>query len=286
MKHIITFIIFILTVQFSFAQQKKKQNQKPASDTALPPRTVVVTSEFAPSLKQTSKINFNGATPLPDSVRPVLNYSVPIQNLSFAYKSPALKAIAADIDSSVRWSNTSFVKLGFGNYTTPYAQAGLAFGDGVRSVINVNGKYTSSNGSLEYQNFSKLRVAGLGIFTSKNNKNEWNADAVFDKSIQYLYGFRPDTLKFPKEDLRQSFVTMSAKLGMRNKTENAYGINYNPSIGLDIFGDNHSGVENTLTFDLPVSKSITRILDFNVGVSGNFNRFKVDTTDMKNSIFP
>ena len=285
MKHIITFIIFILTVQFSFAQQKKKQNPKAASDTALPPRTVVVTSEFAPSLKQTSKINFNGVTPLPDSVRPVLNYNIPIQNLSFAYKSPALKAIAEDIDSSVHWNNTSFVKLGFGNYTTPYAQAGLAFGDGVSSVININGKYTSSNGSLEYQNFSKARVEGLGIFTSKNNKNEWNADALFDKSVQYLYGYQPDSLKFAKEDLRQSFVTMSAKLGMRNKTENAYGINYNPSIGLDVFGDNHSGVENTLMFDLPVTKSITRTLDLNVGISGNFNRFKVDTTDIKNSIF-
>lgn len=286
MKYIIAFFTLVLITHTTFAQRTKNtKQQKAASDTALPPRTVVVTSKFAPSLKQTSKINFNGATPLPDSVRPVLNYSIPVQNLSFAYKSPALKAIAEDIDSNVHWNNTSFVKLGFGNYTTPYAQAGLAFGDGVTSVININGKYTSSNGSLEYQNFSKLRLEGLGIFTSKNNKNEWNANAVFDKSVQYLYGYKPDTLKFPKEDLRQSFTTMSAKLGMRNKLENAYGISYNPSIGLDIFGDNHSGVENTLAFDVPVTKSITRILDFNVGVSGNFNRFKVDTTDIKNSIF-
>ena len=110
-------------------------------DTTLPPRTVVVTSEFTPALKQTSKINFNAATPLPDSVSPKLEYDIPVQNLSFSYRSPALKAMAENIDSTPHWSNTNFLKLGYGNYTTPYPQAGLSFGNGVNSVINVNGKY-------------------------------------------------------------------------------------------------------------------------------------------------
>jgi hypothetical protein len=128
MKYIVTLIILVFITQLSFAQnkqskkarQQKSAEEKSSSDTTLPPRTVVVTSEFAPTLKQASKINFNGATPLPDSVRPVLDYNVPIQNLSFSYKSPALKAIAANIDSSVHWNNTSYLKLGYGNYVTPY----------------------------------------------------------------------------------------------------------------------------------------------------------------------
>jgi hypothetical protein len=124
-------------------------------------------------------------------------------------------------------------------------QAGLSLGDGTTSVINVNGKYISSNGSLEYQNYSKLHVEGIGIFATANNKNEWNANAFFDKNTQYLYGFQPDTLKFSKDNLRQNFTNSGARIGFRNKTENAYGINYNPSAGFDLFGDNHSGKENT-----------------------------------------
>src|ERR1044072_1889559 len=149
MKNIITIIILIFIAQISFAQKNKNQREeKSSSDTTLPPRTVVVTSEFAPTLKQTSKINFNASTPLPDSVRPVLQYTIPVQNLSFSYQSPELKAMAENIDSSVQWNNTSFLKAGYGNYSTPYLQAGLSFGDGITSVMNVNGKYTSSNGSL------------------------------------------------------------------------------------------------------------------------------------------
>jgi hypothetical protein len=293
MKQIITLIILILLTQFSFAQRKqnkkvkqeKSTEEKPSSDTALPPRTVVVTSEFAPVLKQTSKVNFSAAAPLPDSVRPTLQYNIPVQNLSFSYQSPALKAMAENIDSSVHWNNTSYLKAGYGNYSTPYLQTGLSFGDGVTSVINVNGKYTSSNGSLPYQDYSKLHLEGIGIFSTMDNKNEWNANLFFDNNSQYLYGYQPDSLKFTKADLKQSFTTFGGKIGLRNKTENAYGISYNPSVGLDIFSDNHGGKENTFMFDLPVTKSITRILDFNVGLSGSISNYKTDTANIDNTIY-
>lgn len=291
MKYIVIVISLVLITQHSFAQNRKKKaaqkqaQQKTTSDTTLPTKTVVVTSEFSPTLKPTSKVNFNGATPLPDSVRPVLNYDIPVQNLSFAYKSPALKAMAANIDSAVHWNNTNFLKLGYGNYSTPYVQAGLSFGDGTTSVVNVNGKFVSSNGSLDYQDYSKLHLEGIGIFSSKDNKNEWNANVAFDKNTQYLYGFQPDSLKFSKDELRQNFTGFGAKLGVRNKVENAFGVDYNPSVGFDIFGDDNSGKENTFMFDAPVSKSITDKLDFNVALSGSFSRFKADTTNINNSLF-
>ncbi|MFT4152571.1 hypothetical protein [Parafilimonas sp.] len=286
MKYITAFFILFLLSHTSFAQRTKNaRQQKAAPDTALPPRTVVVTSEFAPALKQTSKINFNGATPLPDSARPKLDYNIPVQNLSFAYKSPELKALAESIDSNARWNNTNFIKLGFGNYTTPYAQAGLSLGDGVNSVINLNGFFTSSNGSLPYQNYNKLSLEGIGIFTSPNHKNEWNANAYFKGTTQYLYGFQPDSLKFDKSDLRQRFASFGARLGLRNKIKNDFGIDYNPSIGFNAFGDNHSGKEFTFMYDVPVTKSITDVFDFNVGINGSFSRFNGDTVTIKNSIF-
>lgn len=293
MKYIGIIIGLICITQVSYAQRRNKKQKKEVekkqqastSDTALPPRTVIVTSEFAPALKQTSKINFSGTTPPPDATRPSLSYDIPVQNLSFAYQSPELKALAENIDTGVHWNNTSFVKLGYGNYTTPYLQAGLSFGDGVNSVININGKFVSSNGKLEYQNYSKLRLDALGIFSSANNKNEWNANVYVDNSSQYLYGFQPDSLKFNKSDLKQNFTGFGGKIAVRNKQENAFGINYNPFVAIDIFGDNHDGRENTLSFDLPASKSITKNFDVNLGIAGIINSYKTDTTDISNTIY-
>ena len=77
MKRILIIILIGFTT-LSVSAQRKKQKQAPKPATTrvkadtLPSRTVTVTSAFQPSLKTTAKINFSGATPLPDSVRPVL----------------------------------------------------------------------------------------------------------------------------------------------------------------------------------------------------------------------
>lgn len=298
MKYFIALIILISITQSSFAQRRqnekhaeakrteqKNSEERSSPDTALPPRTVVVTSQFAPSLKQTSKINFGAAMPLPDSVRPTLDYNIPVQNLSFGYKSAALKAMAENIDSGVHWNNTNYLKAGYGNYTTPYLQAGLSFGDGVTSVINVNVKYVSSSPSSSLQDYSKLYLEGIGIFATRDNKNEWNANVFLDNNTQYEYGFQPDSLKFSKDDLRQRFTTFGGKISLRNKTMNSYGISYDPSLSLDIFNDNHDGKENTFGFDLPVTKSITRILDFNVGLTGSVSSYRAPAKSIDNTIY-
>lgn len=296
MKQVIALLILIFIAQFSFAQKRrvKKQTQtktqsnqeeKPSSDTTLPPRTVVVTSQFQPTLKPTSKINFTAQTPLPDSTRPTLQYDIPVQNLSFGYESAELKAVVENIDSTVHWDNTSYLKAGYGNYSTPYLQTGLSFGDGVTSVVNVNGKYVRSNGSLPFQDYSKLHLEGIGIFSTKDYKNEWTANVFLDDNTQYEYGYQPDSLQFTKDELRQSFTTFGGKVALRNKTINNFGLSYNPSVSIDLFTDNHSGKENTFAFDLPVTKSITRIFDLNVGLNGSVSSYNAPGVNISNTIY-
>ena len=266
---------------------QKQSGTKPVTntaDTVLPPRTVVVTSAFKPVLKQTSKINFSAAVPLPDSARPTLQYNVPAQNLKFAYQSGTLRAIAENTDTTLAWKNDNFVKLGFGNYTTPYLQAGLSFGDGARSAISVHGKYTSSNGP-GFQDFSTANLEGIGIFNTKDNKNEWTLGAAFDNSTQYQYGYSPDTLKFSKSDLKQNFSGFTGKVGFRNKLPNTSAVDYNPRLGINIFSDNHGGTENTLNFDLPITKTVIKIVSFNLGLSGSVTHFKSDSAEIDNNLY-
>lgn len=276
-------IFLIGAVQQTNAQAKKKATDNNA-DTVLPPRTVVVTSAFKPVLKQTSKINFTGVSPLPDSVRPVLEYDVPAQNLMFGYQSATLRAIADNIDTAIQWHNDNYLKVGFGNYTTPLLQAGLSFGNGTNSAISLNGKYTSSNGP-GFMDFSKTDLGGTGIFTTKDQKNEWTANAAFNSSTQYQYGFSPDTLKFNKSDLKQSFTGFTGKVSLRNKMQNAAAVDYNPMVGVNIFTDNHNGRENTLMFDLPITKTVLKILSFNVGLHGNVTHYKSDSGEIDNNLY-
>src|SRR5215210_5448628 len=117
-------------------------------------RTVEVTSQFKPVLKDAAKINLNASPPTADTTRPRLQYQIPNQNLQFVYQPGMLKPLALDIDTGGRWNNESYVKLGYGSFKTPYLQAGLSIGDGKTVGVNGYARHTSSEGKLPFQKYS------------------------------------------------------------------------------------------------------------------------------------
>ncbi|MEP7317885.1 MAG: hypothetical protein ABI921_04075, partial [Panacibacter sp.] len=277
MKRTIIIVLLIAVVSNVFAQNKK------AKTDTLTPRTVTVTAAFKPSLKTTSKVNFSAASPLPDTARQVLLYDVPSQNITFSYQSPALKPLAENIDTTVHWENRSFIKAGYGNYTTPYLQVGASLGDGVKSIVNIHGKYTSSKSSVPFQQFSKLNLDGIGIFSSANNKNEWTGKLFYDNNTQYQYGFLPDTLVFTKDDLRQRFTTFGGGIALRNKIQTTSGISYNPGLSLSMFQDNHGSTESNFIISAPMSKSFGKIFAFNLGLTADITTYKSDSAGTVNN---
>lgn len=290
MKKTIYIVFFVFVATNIFAQARKKKNAEPKketkSDTTLPSRTVIVTSAFQPYLKNTSKINFSAASPLPDSTRPTLQYSVPAQNLVFSYQSPALKPLAENIDTAIQWNNAGFLKAGYGNFTTPLLQAGVSLGDGVKSIVNIRGNFTSSKSAKrEYQQFSRSGLEGIGIFSSPNNKSEWSGKVFYNNNTQYEYGFMPDTLKFSKDDLKQSFTTFGGAVAVKNKVENDAGISYNPGVSLSLFSDNHSGKESNFIIKAPLSKSFGQSFAFNIGLTADITSYKTDTSSIDNNLY-
>ncbi len=274
----ISIIVFISLISFtSFAQRRGNL------DTSKP-TTVVVTSQFKPVLRPSAKINFVAAVPSADTARPNLFYTIPSQNLFFVYQPTPLKPLALNVDSAIAWVNHNYIKAGFGNYTTPYLQAGFTMGDGKNGVLNINAKHVASKGKLPFQQFSNTNISALAVINAANN-NEFTTKIHVDNSNQYFYGYQPSTLTFTKDQLRQRFTSFGGRVALRNKDVNA-PLSYNPAIGLEFFNDNHSGVETTLSFDAPVSKDITRMFAFNVGLHGSLTNLKTQANSkIKNNLF-
>ena len=248
-------------------------------------KTVVVTSAFKPTLKPAAKINFSAATPVIDSTRLNLSYNVPAQNLFFTYQPVSLKPLAVSIDTSIDWVNSNFIKLGFGNFATPYAQAGFSFGDGAGSVINVHTKHISSKGKLPFQQYSRSGAEALGVFNTKGNA-EVRGNVGFDNSTQYRYGYRPASLAFTKEDLLQRYTGFKAGIGIRNKVQSEFAINYSPSLAISVFGDSRNGKELNAFLNAPLTKSFGEDFAFNLGVAADVTNFKRgDGRKINNNLF-
>src|SRR5688572_25759351 len=129
----------------AFAQDPKK-------------KTIDITSTFKPVLREAAKINFNAAPPIADTTRPRLSYTIPVQNLMFAYQPANLKPVALQVDSLNAWEYSNYVKAGIGNVHQPFIQAGFSFGNSTNSYFNVFANHYTSKGDLPFQKNSLTSV--------------------------------------------------------------------------------------------------------------------------------
>lgn len=279
MKKVILITLSIAVISSVKAQKRGKE----AFDTTK--KTVIITSAYKPVLKPAAKINFNAASPMADSLKPALLYNVPAQNLFFTYQPASLKPLALTIDTSGSWDNSNFVKLGVGNFRTPYAEAGFSFGDGKNSIVNIHAKQISQKGNIPFQQYSKSNADVTGIYSTQSN-TEWRGKLGFDNSNQYFYG-TPDVGKYTKDSLRQRFNTLTAMVGFRNKEVNSYGITYDPTVTLNFFGDNRKGREGSFLLNAPVTKTLSENFAFNVGVTADLTSYKTYNSEksIKNNLF-
>jgi hypothetical protein len=247
-----------------------------AQDTARHKKEVNITSTFKPVLKDAAKINFNAAPPTADTSKPRLRYSIPNQNLAVTFQPGTLKPLALQVDTGGRWSNESYVKVGYGNLNTPYVQAGLALGDGKTAGLNIYARHVSSQGKIKFQDYSNTNV-DLNAFFQTSKNIEWDARFGGLQEKYNKYGFVPNTLTFPQDSLNVRFTTWRGRLSFHNINRTELGLSYAPEIRIDVFNDQLHNSESNTFLNLPLRKSISDAFDVDLGVTANLTRYKPNT---------
>lgn len=252
-------------------------------------RTIDITSTFKPVLREASKLNFQASPAFADTIRPKLTYNIPAENLLFAYQPAQLKPLSLDIDSLSDWAYSNYIKVGFGNVHQPYVKAGFSFGDGENSFINIFADHYTSKGDLPFQKNSLTKVGAA--LTYKTPKNlEWNAGLGFSSDDYYLYGYKPDSLVFTKDQLRQRFQTIEGRVSMRNIVPTEFGLSYHPSARVSVFTDNHDprASEANSVINVPVQKNFGKSTAFNLGLTADLTSYRnkrISTTSEINNIY-
>lgn len=255
-----------------------------AQDTTIK-RTVDITSTFKPILRDAAKINFNATPPTTDDVKPFLQYAIPNQNLLFGFQPGSLKPLALDLDSLNIWDNSSYVKLGFGSFSTPFVQTGFSFGDGKTAGLNLFAKHVSSVGKLTYQDFSNTRF-GLNGFVRTENNLEWKAMLSANQEKFNRYGYSPATFVLPKDSVKQNFQTYSAKISLQNIVPTEFALTYRPQISIDVFNDTRKNSESNVVLNLPLRKTVGKIFAVDLSATLDLTNFKPDAApSMNNTLY-
>jgi hypothetical protein len=251
----------LVIVGFSASAQKDTTRTK----------SVNITSAFKPVLRESAKINFNASPPTADTAKPKLQYDIPGPSLLLAYQPGSLKPLALQIDSTGKFDNRNYIKVGFGSLKTPLVQAGFSFGDGNTAGINIYAKHVASQGKREFQDFSNTQVKLNGFYKTAKNM-EWDASIGMRADKTYKYGFTPATLSFPNDSIKQNFQTYSARVGVHNINKSEFGLSYSPEVRIDIFNDNLKNNESNTVVDLPLEKTIGKEFAVKLGLTFDLTR--------------
>jgi hypothetical protein len=235
-------------------------------------KEVNVTSQFKPTLKDAAKINFNASPPAADTTRPKLQYSIPNQNLALGFQPGSLKPLALEVDSGGRWGNESYVKLGYGNFNTPFLQAGVSFGDGKNVGLNVYAKHNSSKGDIPHQEYSNSEVEANAFFKSAKNL-EWNVRFGGQQDNYNKYGFLPRTLVFPEDSIQVKYQTWRGRINFHNINRTDLGLSYSPEIKIDAFNDQLHNSESNTYLNIPLQKTLGSSVEVDVAATANLSRY-------------
>lgn len=216
-------------------------------------QTIDITSSYKPVLRNAVKINFSASHLNADTTKPKMNYTVPSQNLFYAYQPISLRPLALQQDTNLYLGIRNYIKLGYGNYSTPYVNAGFSFGDGKKMLVNLYANYISSKGKIANQDYTQLQIKANAIFFTP--KNEVYLGAQLSQNNNYLYGYNHSLYTFKKDSVRQQFQDLVLTGGVRNTTSGEYGISYNPNITVINFTNKNKVNESTVIANAPITKT-------------------------------
>ena len=212
-----------------------------------------ITSSYKPVLRNAVKINFSASHLNADTIKPKMNYTVPSQNLFYAYQPISLRPLALQQDTNLYLGIRNYIKVGYGNYSTPYVNAGFSFGDGKKMLVNLYANYISSKGKISNQDYTQLQIKANAIFFTP--KNEVYVGAQLSQNNNYLYGYNHSLYTFKKDSVRQQFQDLVLTGGVRNTTSGEYGISYNPNITVINFTNKNKVNESTVIANAPITKT-------------------------------
>lgn len=232
-------------------------------DELISTEEITVESSFEPSIPDVFKINLSPEIQQQSIDKPDFSYELePVKII------PAitLKTIVpARIKSeAVEKLKGNYVKLGMGNYTTPYFEF---FANNLRSKIFSFGahiKHLSSTGEIKDYGYSGFSDNNVNLYGKKFTRTHTlNIKTFFDRKVVHYYGFQPmdfsldnNDIETLKENTKQRFITSGVQLKLHSNYLSKYRLNHSAMIRYYYLFDIYSSEEHNILFEGNINKEV------------------------------
>ncbi|MBS1587538.1 MAG: hypothetical protein JSS82_18540 [Bacteroidetes bacterium] len=266
-------IIYISMILLCCAASARAQKQLQRTDTTIKSSTIEIVQSYKPEVKQVPKPEMQPGLPPADTSHPSFKYEVPEQTLTYTYSAQPLRPLALAKDTA-KQPFADYLKLGAGNLSTIYLDAGIGMlkGKNYSSAIHLHHLSQKGNIASQQTSLSGLKADGY-MHTSRM---DWHAGLSVLRNRYGLYGYDHDSFTFANSDsLKQVYTGIRLNVDMHNSAHGDSKFDYTPAINVSYYGDKFTASETTFGFNLPGTYHINDNLHLSLAVSGDFTQFKV-----------
>jgi len=252
---------------------------------------ITVVAPYQPSVSDAFKINVSPRIPEETIEKPEFRYSIKPKILQAQVTLEPIKP-AKITGESVSKLYMNYIKVGLGNYWTPYLEF---YANKLRSKKNAFGvhfKHISSSGNIEeyaeHTGNSNTEVSAYGKNFLKDHT--FSTNVLYKRTGVHYYGYK--TNDFPgidlsKKDIKQSFNLIGLSTAFESNYTRDNKLNHSISLNYYYLFDRYESNENNLKFDVGLNKDVS-FFDFseneNMGIDLGVNYyFNKDTLINHNS---
>ena len=271
-------ILTVLAAGVTFSAQSQQRQ----ADTSLGATTIEVIQSYKPEVRQVPRPEVSPDLPPRDTSSPEVHYQVPQQTLYFTYSARPIRPLALDRDS-INLPFSNYVKLGGGNLSTLYLDAGLVLAKGKDFETTLHLHHLSQSGELPHQAMSRSGFEAEGSTTRFDHIWKLRLDGLHNR-VHY-YGYDRTFFEYEREDLLQTFTGADINLSVRPADSGMYNLNYAPQIGLYIYNDRWDASETGVQLQVPVSYHLSEELRADLGVSASLVKLTRSGNSIDNNQF-
>ncbi len=273
LKYLCLPLLLLLLCNSSIAQTTK--------DTTIKGATIEIIQSYDPEVRQTTKPEFTPAFPPIDTSRPRFYYNVPQQTLNYTYSPLPLQPLALN-RTNREMSFANYVKLGGGNLSTIYLDAGIGSlqGNNYNSAIHLH--HLSQKGDIAGQQTSQTGLDATGTYY----KDDYAITAGLDVSNNqyYYYGYDHTVYPYDADSLKQAFTGIGLSVGLANNQSGTALLTYQPKLTFSSYSDSRDASELNILVDAPFQYVIDSNLQIFAGVHAAIHQFKNTNTSQSSNI--
>ena len=254
---------------------------------------VTIIAPFQPSISDARKIPMNPSLDPEIPEKRDVSYNISPQKIEVDFEPEKMKAVRVKSENR-KPLKTNFIKAGFGNYSTPYAELFSTTGPSEKHRAGFHVKHLSHSGD----------IANYATPDNSHNLAEIFGEKYFDNSslygkihykrdVYHRYGFKPDSSAFQNidytdEDIRQQYSSAGANIRFENLNKDKEEFDYHLDLDYYSWWDDYSSLEHSVALDIHGNKPVEWFDAINYqsfGINGNFEFFNAgDSVEAVNTV--